>query len=118
MAGKFVITRGKDSKFYFALKAGNGEKILQSQGYADKRGCLNGVESVRKNAVEENASPGKSPRTDVSISPCWPPTASRSVAVRCTSRNPGATTASPASGAMPPRRPSSSNSTPPEHEPG
>lgn len=53
MAGKFVITRGKDSKFYFALKAGNGEKILQSQGYADKRGCLNGVESVRKNSVEE-----------------------------------------------------------------
>lgn len=53
MAGKFVITRGKDNKFYFALKAGNGEQILQSQGYADKRGCLNGVESVRKNAIEE-----------------------------------------------------------------
>lgn len=49
MAGKFVITKGRDGKFYFNLKAGNGEVILTSQGYTDKRGCENGIESVRKN---------------------------------------------------------------------
>jgi uncharacterized protein YegP (UPF0339 family) len=49
MAGKFVITTGKDNKFYFNLKAGNGEVILTSQGYKDKAGCLNGIESVKKN---------------------------------------------------------------------
>jgi uncharacterized protein YegP (UPF0339 family) len=53
MAGKFVITKGKDNKFYFSLKAGNGEVILSSQGYKDKRGCLNGIESVKKNSQDE-----------------------------------------------------------------
>ncbi len=50
MAGKFVITKGKDKKYYFNLKAGNGQVILTSQGYKDKKGCLNGIESVKKNA--------------------------------------------------------------------
>ena len=53
MAGKFVITKGKDNKFYFNLKAGNGEVILTSQGYKDKKGCLNGIESVKKNSQDE-----------------------------------------------------------------
>lgn len=53
MAGKFVISKGKDSKDYFVLKAGNGEVILQSQGYKSASGCENGIESVRKNAGEE-----------------------------------------------------------------
>jgi len=50
VAGKFVITKGKDKKFYFNLKASNGQVILTSQGYKDKKGCLNGIESVKKNA--------------------------------------------------------------------
>lgn len=53
MAGKFVISKGKDGKDYFVLKAGNGEVILQSQGYKSASGCDNGVESVRKHAVDE-----------------------------------------------------------------
>lgn len=53
MAGKFVITRGKDDKFYFNLKAGNGEVILTSQGYKNKRDCENGIESVRRNSQNE-----------------------------------------------------------------
>jgi uncharacterized protein YegP (UPF0339 family) len=53
MAGKFVITKGKDDKFYFNLKAGNGEVILTSQGYKSKRDCENGIESVRKNSQSE-----------------------------------------------------------------
>lgn len=54
MAGKFTLSVGKDGKHYFALKAGNGEVILQSQGYASKESCANGIESVRKNAADEN----------------------------------------------------------------
>ena len=44
---------GKD-KFYFRLKAKNGQVILSSQGYANKAGAKNGVESVRKNATDES----------------------------------------------------------------
>lgn len=54
MAGKFVITKGKDGKDYFVLKAGNGETILQSQGYKSASGCENGVESVRTNSQDES----------------------------------------------------------------
>ncbi|MCG8426367.1 MAG: YegP family protein [Chromatiales bacterium] len=53
MAGKFTITTGKDGKSYFSLKAGNGEIILQSQGYASLDSCKNGIESVRKNSQDE-----------------------------------------------------------------
>lgn len=53
MAGKFVISKGKDGKDYFVLKAPNGEVILQSQGYKTASGCENGVESVKKNSQSE-----------------------------------------------------------------
>ena len=51
MAGKFETYTGKDGKHYFRLKAGNGEPILQSQGYKAKADCANGIESVRRNAA-------------------------------------------------------------------
>ena len=54
MAGKFVVSKGKDGQDYFVLKAGNGETILQSEGYKSSRSCANGIESVRKNAQDEN----------------------------------------------------------------
>lgn len=50
MAGKFVTSVGKDGKHYFALKAGNGETILQSQGYASEKNCVGGIDSVRRNS--------------------------------------------------------------------
>ena len=53
MAGKFVITKGKDDKYYFNLKAGNGEVILTSQGYKAKADCMNGIDSVKKNSQSE-----------------------------------------------------------------
>jgi len=53
MAGKFVITIGKDGKDYFVLKAGNGEVILQSQGYSSSTGCTGGIESVKTNSQNE-----------------------------------------------------------------
>jgi uncharacterized protein YegP (UPF0339 family) len=41
-------------KFYFRLKAKNGQIILSSQGYASKSGCVNGIESVKKNADQDD----------------------------------------------------------------
>ena len=52
MASKFVITKDKKGEFRFVLKAGNGEIIAQSEGYAAKASALNGIESVRKNAAD------------------------------------------------------------------
>ena len=52
--GKFVITVRKNGEFQFNLKATNGQVILTSEGYVKKESCLNGIESVRKNAqIEE-----------------------------------------------------------------
>ncbi|MBQ9400465.1 MAG: YegP family protein [Bacteroidales bacterium] len=48
--GKFVITVRKNGEFQFNLKATNGQIILTSEGYTTKTACLNGVESVKKNA--------------------------------------------------------------------
>jgi uncharacterized protein len=51
MPGKFEIKVAKDGQFYFHLKAGNGEKILASEMYKAKAGVVNGIDSVKKNAV-------------------------------------------------------------------
>jgi uncharacterized protein len=51
MPALFEITRsGKSRQFYFHLKAANGEIILSSEGYTKKASCINGIESVKKNA--------------------------------------------------------------------
>ena len=47
---KFEIYTDKAGESRFRLKARNGEIILVSEGYVRKDSCLNGVESVRKNA--------------------------------------------------------------------
>lgn len=47
--GKFVV-RATNTGFKFDLKAGNGEVIATSEVYASEASCLNGVESVKKNA--------------------------------------------------------------------
>ncbi len=44
----------KNGKYYFNLKASNGQVILSSQGYASKSGALNGIESVKKNATSKD----------------------------------------------------------------
>lgn len=49
--GKFVVKEVKTG-FKFDLKAGNGEIIATSEVYTSEQGCLNGIESVRKNAVD------------------------------------------------------------------
>lgn len=52
--GKFVITKRKNGEFQFSLKAGNGQTILDSEGYSAKSGCTNGIESVKKNAADDS----------------------------------------------------------------
>ncbi|WP_428409782.1 YegP family protein [Hyphococcus sp.] len=53
MAGKFEIYKDNGGEFRFRLKAGNGEKILASEGYKDKSGAENGIASVKKNAPDD-----------------------------------------------------------------
>ena len=50
--GKFVVKQTKNGGFAFNLKAGNGEVIATSETYTTESACFNGIESVRKNAVE------------------------------------------------------------------
>ena len=47
---KFEIYTDKAGEFRFRLKATNGQIIATSEGYKKIASCLNGVESVKKNA--------------------------------------------------------------------
>ena len=49
---KFEMYTDKKGEFRFRLKARNGEVIATSEGYTAKAGCLNGIESVKKNVVD------------------------------------------------------------------
>lgn len=55
MASKFHLKTAKDGQLHFNLLAGNGEIILTSELYKAKASALNGIESVRKNALREGA---------------------------------------------------------------
>ena len=50
---KFEVYVDKAGEFRFRLKAGNGEIIATGEGYKAKKSCLNGIESIRKNADSE-----------------------------------------------------------------
>ena len=47
---KFEVYLDKSGEYRFRLKARNGEIIATSEGYKAKASCLNGIESVKKNA--------------------------------------------------------------------
>lgn len=51
--GKFVVKEVK-SGIKFNLKAGNGEIIATSEVYTTEAACMNGIESVKKNAPVAN----------------------------------------------------------------
>lgn len=57
---KFEVYKDKAGEFRFRLKATNGQIIAVGEGYKALAGCMNGIESVKKNAadstvvVEEN----------------------------------------------------------------
>ena len=49
---KFELYEDKAGEFRFRLKARNGEVIATSEGYKAKASCVNGIESVKKNAPD------------------------------------------------------------------
>ncbi|MBR3599155.1 MAG: YegP family protein [Lachnospiraceae bacterium] len=49
---KFEIYNDKAGEFRFRLKATNGQIIAVSEGYTTHANCVNGIESVKKNAVD------------------------------------------------------------------
>ena len=49
---KFEVYTDKAGEYRFRLKATNGQVIAVSEGYKALAGCLNGIESVKKNAPE------------------------------------------------------------------
>ena len=49
---KFEVYQDKAGELRFRLKATNGQIIAVSEGYKAMAGCLNGIESVRKNAAD------------------------------------------------------------------
>ena len=64
MAKFEVYQSGKKNEFRFRLKADNGQTILSSEGYSSRAACLNGIESVKKNAkdpkrIVKSQTPGK-----------------------------------------------------------
>lgn len=49
---KFEVYVDKSGEHRFRLKAKNGIVIAIGQGYKSKAGCMNGIESIKKNAGE------------------------------------------------------------------
>ncbi|OIV39508.1 DUF1508 domain-containing protein [Mangrovactinospora gilvigrisea] len=52
MAGKFEVYTDKSGHYRFRLKAGNGEIIAVGEAYNSKAACLNGIDSIKKNAPD------------------------------------------------------------------
>ncbi|MBS2031764.1 MAG: YegP family protein [Deltaproteobacteria bacterium] len=48
---RFDVFKGLDGKYYFDLRAANGEIVLQSQGYSTKTSANSGVTSVKINGI-------------------------------------------------------------------
>ncbi len=49
---KFEVYKDKAGEFRFRLTAKNGQNIAASEGYTSLDNCLNGIESVKKNAPD------------------------------------------------------------------
>ena len=49
---KFEVYKDKAGEFRFRLKAGNGQIIATGEGYTTRTNCINGIESVKKNAPD------------------------------------------------------------------
>ncbi|MEZ5490274.1 MAG: YegP family protein [Gammaproteobacteria bacterium] len=47
---RFEVYEGKNEKFYFRLKAGNGEIILTSQSYSSESAAKDGTQAVKRAA--------------------------------------------------------------------
>lgn len=49
---KFEVYLDNAGEYRFRLKAKNGQNIAASEGYKALQSCLNGIESVRRNAAD------------------------------------------------------------------
>lgn len=49
-----MITKRSTGEFQFNLKAANGQIILASEGYTTRAACENGIESVRRNSLDDS----------------------------------------------------------------
>ena len=49
---KFEVYADKRGEFRFRLKAANGQIIATGEGYKAKASCLNGIDSIKRNAPE------------------------------------------------------------------
>lgn len=49
---KFEVYLDKKGEYRFRLKATNGQIIATGEGYKALAGCLNGIESIKKNAPD------------------------------------------------------------------
>lgn len=49
---KFEVYQDKAGEYRFRLKATNGQIIATGEGYKAKASCLNGIESIKKNAAD------------------------------------------------------------------
>ena len=56
---KFEVYQDKAGEYRFRLTAKNGQTIASSEGYSQMAGCLNGIESVKKNAPEAEVEESK-----------------------------------------------------------
>ncbi|MEQ4717758.1 YegP family protein [Nonomuraea sp. B19D2] len=52
MAGRFIIDEDGQGGFRFTLVANNGQTLAVGGGYPTKIACVNGIETVRRNAPE------------------------------------------------------------------
>ncbi|MFI1584342.1 YegP family protein [Embleya sp. NPDC020630] len=52
MAAKFELYTDKAGKFRFRLKAGNGQIIAVGEAYETRAACMNGIESIKRNAAD------------------------------------------------------------------
>jgi uncharacterized protein YegP (UPF0339 family) len=53
MAGAFELKKAANGQFHFNLKAGNGEVILTSEMYVEKRSAEAGIASVQVNSPKD-----------------------------------------------------------------
>lgn len=53
MSISFEITKTEKGEFHFKVLADDGRTLARSEGYDAKASCTNGIESVRRNALED-----------------------------------------------------------------
>jgi len=51
---KFEVYKDSKGEYRFRLEAPNGEIIAASEGYTSKQACLNGIDAIKKYALNAN----------------------------------------------------------------